>query len=297
MGKREKSKVGMHDDTKLENPVLNLLSLISEVSNLTAEDQEYLIKTYKSPKRTPSERENAREKLILSNVRLVVNIAKQFLHTGIPIMDLISEGTIGLMIAIEKFNPKMGYQLSTYGTWWIRQRMLRYIISNKYLIRVPEHVIEKINILRRASEDFIEKYDREPQPQELEEIAKGKRFNVERYLGAIPNIQSLENGGTWETKDEMLSLHERIGGGDDPVSTLLDNLTVRQMFSYLNEKERQVICLRYGISISKDGEIVGNRETSSLDEAAGELRISRERIRQMEKGVLRKLRKKFISHM
>ncbi len=277
----------------MESPILGLINLISDVSALTQEEQEHLIKTYKNLGKSSSEREKAREKLILSNVRLVINIAKNFVTGAIPLVDLISEGTIGLMTAIEKFDPRKGYQLSTYASWWIRQRILRYIMNNRYLIRVPEHVIEKINRLRRGTEEFFDKFDREPDEDELEEIARSKKFKLKRYLGAIPSITSLENGGFGDPHSEPATLHEKIASGEDLVGRLLDNLAVKQMFSYLDEKERTVISLRYGIEISRKGEIVGAGEFHTLDESAKSLNVSRERVRQIEKSALRKLRKKF----
>jgi len=283
------------EDSKLVNPMFGLLGLISSVPTLTTEEIDDLVKVFKNPRTTESEREKAREKLIITNARLVINIAKQYSRAGFPLMDLISEGTIGLMIAIEKFDPKKGYRLSTYATWWIKQRILRYMINNQYLIRIPEHVIEKINRMQRATEAFIQKHTRKPDFDEVAEIAGLSKLEAKRYRGSIPDVFSLEDGRGRDGEEDTVSFQERIGTGEEIFSALLDRLTVKQMFQLLDEKERAVISRRYGITLSPEGELITEGETKTLDQISAELNMSREGVRQTEKSALRKLRKTFYS--
>ncbi len=294
MGKKNKSRKTVVEDGRLENPVLGLLGLISSISSVDTEEIDRLVKIVKNPKTSPSARESAREKLILTNIRLVINIAKQYLHTGVPLMDLISEGTIGLMIAIEKFNPRKGFKLSTYATWWIRQRILRFIVNNQSLIRVPEHVIEKLNRLRRAADEFMDKHNRMPSEDELEEMVSLSKRDIRRYSSAVPSILSLEHSGGMEDEDGRTSLHEKVGARDDVIGSLLDRMTIQQMFCLLDERERMVMARRYGLVISQDCELIGESQPYTLDEVALELNLSRERVRQIEKTAIRKIRKHFL---
>jgi len=295
MKDKEKERRRELEEARLESAMLSYLGLLSQIALLRPEEVEELMAILRNPRVADSKRQHAREKLVLANSRLVVSIAKQYLHAGIPIMDLISEGTIGLMIAVEKYDVSKGIRLSTYATWWIRQRILRYIINNQYLIRVPEHVIDKITRLRRVVDRFRAQYHREPTLEELAEESQLKEDDIERYSGCLPSVQSLEAGLDQSDPDDSRSqrLRERIAGDEDLIGRLIDQITVEQMLELLDEKERMVICRRYGIDATA-GEVFGSHPGGvTLEEIAEELGVSRERIRQVERDALRKLRRRF----
>jgi RNA polymerase sigma factor (sigma-70 family) len=278
------------EDTRLESSLMAYLSLISNISLLSPEEVDRLIAAYRDESKSDEIRQNAREHLILANTRLVVNIAKQYFHSGIHLMDLISEGTIGLMVALDKFDPSKGFRLSTYATWWIRQRILRYIINNQSLIRVPEHITDKIHRLNRATDEFRKNKKREPTPEELAEATGFTKEDVERYAASIPSIYSIDESPA-DGNDESRSLQDRIGDGEDIIQRLQERKLVQQMLRKLDEKERIVIMRRYGIS--EDGQ---TDEVSTLEEISNEIGLSRERIRQIEHRALRTIKREFFGH-
>lgn len=276
------------EDTRLESSLMAYLSLISNIALLDPDEVDRLIHVYRNPLLPEEARQSAREKLILANTRLVVSIAKQYYSVGVHLMDLISEGTIGLMVALDKFDPTKGFRLSTYATWWIRQRILRYIINNQSLIRVPEHIIDKINKLNHAAADFRSAHQRDP---DLSELAKATGFtkeDVERYTASIPSILSIEDNSS-EEDDKQLSLQEKLGDGDKIIQQVQEQKLVRQMLKMLDDKERLVITRRYGIR--EDGI---TDEPSTLEELAQELGVSRERVRQIEVTALKKIKRDYI---
>jgi RNA polymerase sigma factor (sigma-70 family) len=277
------------EDTRLESSLMAYLSLISNISLLSAEEVDRLISIYRDARQTEEARQGARERLILANTRLVVNIAKQYYSSGIHLMDLISEGTIGLMVALDKYDATKGFRLSTYATWWIRQRILRYIINNQSLIRVPEHIIDKINRLNRAADEFRKAERRDP---ELEDLANATGFtkdDVERYTSSVPSILSIDDTPGSDENDKPRSLQDKISDGVDIIQQVQERKLVQQMLRILEEKECMVIMRRYGIR--PDGR---TDEPSTLDELAGEMCLSRERVRQIEHGALKKIKREFL---
>jgi|GEM_PF-2246512 len=283
------------EDSRLESSLLAYLGLISSIAMLDPCEVEERIAITRNENLPDEERQEARESLILANTRLVVNIAKQYYHTGIHLMDLISEGTIGLMAAVEKFDPSKGFRLSTYATWWIRQRILRYIINNQYLIRVPEHVIDKISRLNKAAAAYRSKHKEEPDLEDLSKATGLSPEDVERYAGSLPNILSLEESfeSTHGEDTRAPGLHEKVGSGEDIIQQVLDRATVKQMLQLLDEKEQMVVRRRYGLTPDSGGTHLRTNECSTLEELAQELGVSRERVRQIERTALNKIKRRF----
>jgi RNA polymerase primary sigma factor len=285
----------------LENALIHYLDFLSQVSLLTPREEEYLTRTLADKDQEAEARRDARVKLIEANLRLVLNIAKQYRHMGIPFPDLISEGNIGLMTAIDKFDPSLGHRLSTYATWWIRQRILRYIISNQSIIRVPEHIIDKINKLRKETEKFRQRDGREPTIAELAEQSGMSEDDIHKFSSAVPYVMSLEGGFEHSDGDEIQEsaqpIADRIASGNELFLRTLDEITVRSLLRVLDDKERFVICRRFGIAVdeSREGEeITHYDEGSTLESLARERGVSRERIRQIEREALRKMRRAYL---
>lgn len=283
------------EDARLESSLLAYLGLISNVAMLEPVQVEQLMRVMRDPSQPEKEQQAAREKLVLANTRLVINIARQYHHTGVHLMDLISEGTIGLMVAVEKFDPRKGFRLSTYATWWIRQRILRYIINNQYLIRVPEHVIDKINRLNRAGVKLRAKLEREPTNEELAEETGLTLDDIEKYAASVPSIYSLEESFEGSDKDDARGqgMHERIGRGEEIIQHVLNRKAVAQMMQLLDDNERLVIRLRYGLSEEQDPLAPVSEEIWTLEQIAQEMGFSRERVRQIERLALQKIKKRF----
>ena len=300
MSKSRNTKDRERSKDYLENALIHYLDFLSQVSLLTPQEERHLTTTLYNKDNGPIAREEARKKLIESNLRLVLNIAKKYRHMGIPFPDLISEGNIGLMTAIDKFDPRKEHRLSTYATWWIRQRILRYIISNQSIIRVPEHIIDKINKLRREGERFRQRENREPTIQELATETKMSEEDILKFSSAVPYVMSLEGGFEHSDGDEMQEssqpISERISSENELFFRTLDEITVRSLLSHLEEKERYVICRRFGLSLEgseSTGGIAQYDEGATLEALAQEKGVSRERIRQIEREALRKMKKAY----
>jgi RNA polymerase primary sigma factor len=299
-GRRRRAAGSERDADYLENSLVQYLDFLSQVSLLTPA-QEIELTTYLYNRQNPPEqREAARRDLIEANLRLVLNIAKQYRHMGLAFPDLISEGNIGLMTAIDKFDPTRGHRLSTYATWWIRQRILRYIISNQSIIRVPEHIVDKINRLRRETEKFRQREAREPTVGEMAEQTGLSEDDILRFSSAVPYIMSLEGGYEHSDGDELSEggggIGERVPAENEMFLRTLDEITVRQLMGILDPKEREVIIRRYGLEVegykstSATPPIAGD-DAATLEQLANEFGVSRERVRQIEREALRKMRK------
>jgi RNA polymerase primary sigma factor len=284
----------------LDNAMVHYLDFLSQVSLLTPAEEIRLTRDLWETSNPQRVREEARRQLIEANLRLVLNIAKQYRNMGIPFQDLISEGNIGLMTAIDKFDPRKGHRLSTYATWWIRQRILRYIISNQSIIRVPEHIIDKINKLRRETEKFRQKNHREPTVAELAEQSEMSEAEILRFSSAVPFIMSLESGFEHSDGDEVgeggPSIGDRVGSEGDLFLKTVDRITVRTLLGVLDNKERDIICRRYGLTQEDEdsgGGLTHYDEGATLEQLANEYNVSRERIRQVEYEALRKMRRAY----
>ena len=273
----EKIDLSVPDGVSIEDPVRMYLKEIGKVPLLTAEEEIELAK------RMEAGDEKAKQKLAEANLRLVVSIAKRYVGRGMLFLDLIQEGNLGLIKAVEKFDYEKGYKFSTYATWWIRQAITRAIADQARTIRIPVHMVETINKLIRVSRQLLQELGREPLPEEIAEVMDISVERVREILKISQEPVSLETP-IGEEEDSHLGDFIQDQNVPVPAEAAASNLLrdqLNEVLDTLTEREQKVLRLRFGMD---DG------RARTLEEVGKEFQVTRERIRQIEAKALRKLK-------
>jgi len=270
-------EIEMMDSVSLDDPVRMYLKEIGRVSLLTAQDEVTLAKAIEAGDM------EAKQRLTEANLRLVVSIAKKYIGRGMSFLDLIQEGNMGLIRAVEKFDYHKGYKFSTYATWWIRQAITRAIADQARTIRIPVHMVETINKLVRVSRRLLQELGREPSDDEIAEEMGITPEKVREIIKVSQDPVSLETP-IGEEEDshlgDFVEDKEAVAPSDAASLTMLHN-EVEDILDTLTPRERRVLQLRFGL-------IDGHQRT--LEEVGKRFGVTRERIRQIEAKALRKLR-------
>ena len=279
IGQEEEEDIDTQESTYYDEdePIKLYMKDIGKVPLLDAEEETKLAK------QASLGDEEARRRLAEANLRLVVSVAKHYNGCGLALLDLIQEGNLGLMKAVEKFDYTKGYKFSTYATWWIRQSITRAIADQARTIRIPVHMVETMNRVNRTSRRLLQEYGREPTP---EEIAEAMNLPVERVLEISKISQEPVSLETPIGEEEDSHLGDFIQDehipvpADEAAHTLLRE-QLEKVMDTLSEREQKVLALRFGL---EDG------KPHTLEEVGREFQVTRERIRQIEAKALRKLR-------
>jgi RNA polymerase primary sigma factor len=272
----EEAATAALDGTPLHDPLKLYVRAIGDGRLLTAEEERELAR------RKDDGDEAAKAKLIESNLRLVMSITRNYTKAGVPLLDLIQEGNLGLIRAVEKFDWRLGYKLSTYATWWIRQAVARALADQGRTIRLPVHVAEQARKMLRSRRILTQKLNRDPT---VEEIARDSGFTPERVRELFELVEdpvSLETPvGDGESLYGDLIEDTKEDGPDAATAKLLRSVELAEALLRLNPRMRRVLTMRFGL----EGQL-----PRTLEEVGAELGITRERVRQLESRALRELR-------
>ena len=260
-----------HDATRL------YLNEIGFSPLLSAEEEVYFARLAQKGE------ESARKRMIESNLRLVVKIARRYMNRGLALLDLIEEGNLGLIRAVEKFDPERGFRFSTYATWWIRQTIERAIMNQTRTIRLPIHVVKEINVYLRAARKLAQKLDHEPSAEEIADLLDKPMSEVERMLGLNERVASVDSPiGYGSDKSLLDAIPDE--NNPDPSELLADDDVYSNLefwLSQLNDKQRDVVERRFGLH---------GHKISTLEEVGNEIGVTRERVRQIQMDALKRLR-------
>lgn len=269
--KRRRAKTRELDATQL------YLTEIGYSPLLTAEEEVHFARLAQSGD------ELGRRRMIVSNLRLVVKIARRYLNRGLSLLDLIEEGNLGLIHAVEKFDPERGFRFSTYATWWIRQTIERALMNQTRTIRLPIHVVKELNVYLRAARELTQQLDHEPSAEEIARKLSIPVAAVEKMFGLNERVSSVDMPlGRESDKPLLESLADEQAM--DPADLLQDDhlkASIGGWLDQLNRKQREVIMRRFGL---------GGYEPSTLEEVGAEIGLTRERVRQIQVEALKAMR-------
>ncbi|MBQ0065265.1 MAG: sigma-70 family RNA polymerase sigma factor [Firmicutes bacterium] len=265
------------ESRKVEDEVYQYFESIGDYPLLSAEEE------YQIAQRAKAGDQEAKNILITSNLRLVISIAKQYKGDGLSLMDRIQEGNIGLMTAVEKFDPNLGNRFSTYATWWIRQKITRSIQETGKTIRIPVHVSEKLTKIREFKKEYAQKNHMEPSVQEIAEYMEMDVVKLQKLLINTMDTISFETPFK-DDKENVIGDYLYDESADTPDTTLSKSLLIEDIDSLLeglSAREREILECRFGLH---------GQKICTLEEVGNRFHITRERIRQIEKNAIQKLK-------
>ena len=227
--------------------------------------------------------EASRKRMIVSNLRLVVKIARRYNNRGLPLLDLIEEGNLGLIRAVEKFDPERGFRFSTYATWWIRQTIERAIMNQTRTIRLPIHVVKELNIYLRTSRELVQKLDHEPTAEDIASLLERPVADVNKMLRLNERITSVDSPFAGDSDKALLDViaDEKSDGPEENLQSEDMSNNIISWLNELNSKQREVLARRFGLM---------GHEAATLEEVGREIGLTRERVRQIQVEALKRLR-------
>ena len=253
------------------------LNELSQSKLLTADEEKYFGTLARQGD------EAARKRMIESNLRLVVKIARRYLNRGLPLLDLVEEGNLGLIRAVEKFEPERGFRFSTYATWWIRQTIERALMNQTRTIRLPIHIVKEMNVYLKAMRQLAQKMDRDPTAEDIAAYLDKPVKDVERMLKLNERTTSVDVPYGKESDKPLLDVmtDDAVDGPEDQIQDEAVRQHMNHWLQKLPEKHREVLLRRYGL---------WGYEISTLEQVAQEMQVTRERVRQIQMEAVRKLR-------
>lgn len=276
--KEEKSTVESKEDVPSNLDATQIyLSEIGFSPLLTAEEEVYFSRL------SLKGDEPSRKRMIESNLRLVVKIARRYNNRGLPLLDLIEEGNLGLIRAVEKFDPERGFRFSTYATWWIRQTIERAIMNQTRTIRLPIHVVKELNIYLRASRELIQKLDHEPTAEDIAQHLDKPVADVNKMLRLNERIASVDTPFAGDSEKALLDViaDEKSAGPERDLQSEDMSNNIIHWLNELNTKQREVLARRFGLL---------GYEAATLEDVGREIGLTRERVRQIQVEALKRLR-------